>query len=69
MSSGDNYTTKTLQGIHEADIYLVFISVNSLNLYGLMQKLTLLSGKNRRETTCNNSCFTGICRNLAMMEY
>lgn len=30
VSGGDNYTTKILQGIHEADIYLVFISVNSL---------------------------------------
>lgn len=30
VSYGDYYTTKILKGIHESDIYLVFISANSL---------------------------------------
>ena len=30
ISSGDNYTTKILNGIHESDAYLVFLSESSI---------------------------------------
>lgn len=31
VSFGDNYTTKILSGIHESDIYIIFVSANSVN--------------------------------------
>ena len=31
ISSGDNYTTRIFNGIHDSDIYLVFLSQASLN--------------------------------------